>query len=334
MSPRRYRGFRITWYLGDLTWEHIFNVLDTVECEYIVYQEENCPTTGRRHVQGYVHFPNGKTKKVVEKIFLGANILTADRSAKENRDYCTKLDTRAEGGRTRERGVLPTQGARHDIHEARIDIEAGMNDFDMFVKYGILWARYRHAFIAHRSAMVKPRNFWTQTTVIYGDTGKGKSAKAFWLAAQNSGTVATMLLPRNQDSMVWGDGCITANTIIIEDMEVPGNINYGVLKNMLDWTPCQMPVKGMSMQWAPHFMIITSNYHPRDWYPSKEFSSVMINGIMTRVKNEWTPETNALCRRLTTNGSKIVHLTEPWSVPEDDDLVSLDGYVTDQSVVY
>ncbi len=327
MPPRRYRGFRITWYLGDLTWEHIFNVLDTVKCEYIVYQQEDCPTTGRLHVQGYVYFANGKAKKTVEKIFLGANILTADRSSEENRDYCTKLDTRHEGGRTRERGTCPKQGARHDINDAREDIEAGMDDFDMFRKHGILWARYRHALIAHRSAMVKPRDFWTKTLTIYGDTGMGKSTFALWTAKQNPGTVATMMLPKNQDSMVWCDGCINANTIIIEDIELPGNFGYGTLKNMLDWTPCLMPVKGMSMQWAPHFVIITSNHHPQLWYAGRD--------------GEWTPEKNALCRRLTTNGSKIVHLTEQWRAPLHDShpeewraLEDELGYETDQSIEY
>ncbi len=299
--PRRSRAFIITWYLGALTWAHIFNVLDTVECEYMIYQEEICPETGRRHIQGYVYFANGKTLERVRAIFLGANILVAHRSALINKQYCTKLESRRPGGRSRERGIMPDQGARTDIHDARVDIEAGMNDFDMFVKHGLLWARYSRVLIAHRSAMVKPRTFWTQTTTIWGNTGLGKSARALWHAQQNGGNIGQMLLPRDQKSMVWGDGCINADTIIIEDMELPGNFSYGVLKNMLDWTPCRMPVKGMSMQWAPHFVIITSNHHPREWYPDRD--------------GPWAADTNALCRRLTTNGSEIIHMTRRWTPP-------------------
>jgi len=303
MPPaRRTRAFRFAWFLAELTWAFIYNILDTVVCQYIVYQDEICPRTGRRHVQGYVYFANGKTLERVRAIFQGAGVKTCQRSPAENKAYCTKLESRREGGRARERGELPDQGARSDIHDARKDIENGMDDFDMFVKYGILWARYGQVLIRHRSAMVKPRDFWTITLTLWGKTGIGKSARARWTAQQNGGNIATMMLPRNQDSMVWCDGCIDARTIIIEDMELPGNFSYGVLKNMLDWTPCLMPVKCMSMQWAPHFVIITSNYHPREWYPDKD--------------GAWNNDENALCRRLTTNGSTIVHMERRWRVPQ------------------
>ncbi|GAC77747.1 replication protein [uncultured marine virus] len=304
MSPPRHRGYRFSWFLGKLTWNHIYHVIDTVVCDYIVYQEEMCPKTKRRHIQGYVYYANGKTLKRARKIFLGADVRVADQSAKINMEYCTKLKSRIEGGRSRARGTLPDQGARTDIFIALDDIEAGMNDFDMFRKHGMLWAKYGQSLKNHRIAMVQPRNFWTKTLVLWGKTGLGKSARAHWNARQNPGTIATMLLPRDQSSMVWGDGCINAYTIVIEDMELPGNFNYGVLKNMLDWTPCRMPVKGMSMEWAPHFVIITSNHHPSAWYADKD--------------GAWDPKNNALCRRLTTNGSRIIHVKVPWSVPDFD----------------
>lgn len=299
--PRRSRAFRITWFLGDLTWEHIHGVMDDTKCQYMVYQEEISPETGRRHIQGYVYFENGKTLERVRKIFKGADIRLADKKASVNKTYCTKLESRRPGGRTRERGTMPDQGARTDIVDAREDIEAGMNDNEMFVKHGMLWARHSRVLMAHRAAMVKPRNFWTQTIVFWGKTGLGKSTRALWHAQQNEGTVARMLLPRGQSDMVWGDGCVNATTIVIEDMELPGNFSYGVLKNMLDWTPCRMPVKGMSMEWAPKYVIITSNHDPRTWYADKD--------------GAWNKEDNALCRRLTTNGSEIIHMTRAWKPP-------------------
>ena len=300
-SSRRSRAFRITWFKGVLKWNDIHTVMDSVECEYMIYQEEICPKTKRRHIQGYVYFANGKSLKRVRKIFEGADIRLAHKSAKINQAYCSKLETRRPGGRARERGVLPDQGARADIHDARLDIEAGMSDFDMFVKHGILWARYSRVLMAHRMAMVKPRDFWTKTLVLWGKTGIGKSHRALWNARQTGTLIATMLLPKGQDSMVWCDGCIAADVIIIEDMELPGNFSYGTLKNMLDWTPCLMPVKGMSMQWAPHYVIITSNHDPCNWYADKD--------------GPWNPKENALCRRLTTNGSRIIHMIHPWSPP-------------------
>ncbi len=299
---RRARGFRLAWFKGEHTWRHIYRVLDTVECVYIIYQDEICPETDNRHVQAYVHFLNGKLLSRVRDIFEDADVRIADKSPEVNRAYCSKVATRRVGGRARERGTLPDQGARHDIHDARRDIEAGLTNAEMFIKYGILWARYGRTLKEYRSDMVAPRNFWTKTLVIWGKTGIGKSTRCYWEANQLPGTVGYLLIPRDGRDMVWGNGCIASKTVVIEDLGCPGEINYTVLKRMLDWAPCPMPLKGSDMQWAPLNVIITSNFDPRTWYPGEE----------------WTPDQNPLCRRLTTNGSRIIHMVHPWTVPNVD----------------
>ncbi len=116
---RRSRAFRITWFKGDHSWTHIHEVMDTVECDFIVYQEEICPETDRRHIQGYVHFANGKTLARVRTIFEGADIRLATKSAEVNVAYCTKLESRREGGRSRMRGTLPNQVSASKLHTRR-----------------------------------------------------------------------------------------------------------------------------------------------------------------------------------------------------------------------
>ncbi len=314
MPDRRSRAFRITWFKGEHTWEYIHNVMDTVVCQYIIYQEEICPTTHRRHVQGYVYFENGKTLARVRAIFPGADIRLATQSPEVNKQYCSKVASRREGGRARERGVIPDQGARNDLADAMEDIKAGLTNKQMFEKHGMLWARYGRVLKEYRGDLVEPRDFWTKTTVLWGKTGYGKSTRATYLAKQNEGTVGYLLIPRNGKDMVWGDGCIDSNTVIIEDMGCPGEINFAMLKRMLDRHPCPMPVKGSHMQWAPHFVIITSNYDPQTWYPGET----------------WTAEDNPLCRRLTTQGSQIIHMRVPWVEPDasstsgsDDEVIML-----------
>ncbi len=305
--PRRSRAFTITWWQGDHTWVFIYHTLDNVVCDYIIYQTELSPETGNQHIQGYIYFANGKTLERVRALFPGASIEVAIRSAKINKEYCSKIASRKPGGIAKERGTMPDQGARTDIVDARLDIEAGMNDFDMFVKHNLIWARYSQVLIRHRAAMVQPRNFWTKTLVLWGRTGLGKSTRAHWHAQQNGGRIGQMMLPRNADTMVWADGCIAADTIIIEDIGLPGNFAYSTLKNMLDWAPCRMPVKGMSMQWAPHHVIITSNFNPREWYPTD-------GGDWDALNPEGGPD-NPLKRRLTTRGSEIIHMERRWNVP-------------------
>ncbi|GAC77752.1 replication protein, partial [uncultured marine virus] len=147
--PRRNRAFCLTWNDGDTTRAYKLNILNTVACDYIIYQEE-IGENGNHHFQGYVYFPNGKTLERVRAIFPGCNIEVARRSPKINKEYCSKLDTRAPGGAAAERGVLPDQGHRADLEEFVREIEAGKSDFEMMHLNASLWCRYRIALIAHR----------------------------------------------------------------------------------------------------------------------------------------------------------------------------------------
>jgi len=318
---RRTRAFVIVWFQKKLEWNDMYRIMETTACEYTVWQTERCPKTKKLHIQGYVHFKSGKTLARVRSIYAGAKILLANGTAKHNKVYCTKVETRVGDRPFGERGKIPPgQGARTDITLMMEDIREGLSDVDMFEKYPTGWAQYRRVLKDYRINRIKPRNFWTKTLVLWGKTGLGKSTRAFW-NANNNGSWATMLVPMNQSSMVWGDGTIGADTVVIEDMD--GQINFRVLKNMLDKWPMLAPVKGSSMQWAPKYVIITSNVNPQFWYPDL-------------APEAWNANDNPLCRRLTTQGSAIIHMTEDWKAPsnapkieEDPDLDLIMDYKSD-----
>lgn len=58
-----------------------------------------------------------------------------------------------------------------------------------------------------------------------------------------------------------------------------------------------MAVKGGFVKWVPTHIWISSNLHPRAWYPDEIWDE------------------SPLRRRLTTNGSTIEHLTEYYEEP-------------------
>lgn len=64
---------------------------------YAVWQLEECPTTNKRHVQGYVVFTQDRTFKTVTKLFPGAHIEKARSSDSACYKYCTKEETRVSG---------------------------------------------------------------------------------------------------------------------------------------------------------------------------------------------------------------------------------------------
>jgi len=77
--------------------------LATLDCQYIVYGKEVAPTTGTRHLQGYVYFTNARTVSAVNKLFKKKCWLKQANGAPEQCfDYSTKTD-----GEFYERGVRP-----------------------------------------------------------------------------------------------------------------------------------------------------------------------------------------------------------------------------------
>lgn len=64
---------------------------------YAVWQLELCPTTGKKHVQGYVVYSQERTFKTMKKLFPGAHVEKARSSDGACYKYCTKEETRHSG---------------------------------------------------------------------------------------------------------------------------------------------------------------------------------------------------------------------------------------------
>lgn len=117
--PSRSRAWLFTWFSFP---PNITDILATIRCEYIVYQEEKCPRTGRHHIQGYIYLRTACSRDAMRTKMPGAHFIKADGSAAKNKIYCTKLKTRVEYGHRGERGEMPTQGVRTDYKTAQADV--------------------------------------------------------------------------------------------------------------------------------------------------------------------------------------------------------------------
>lgn len=111
--------------------------------EYMCYQRERCPTTGREHYQGYVCFSR-KQRLNGAKRHLGANTAHMEisrGSPSQNREYCSKPDT-AIAGSFMEYGVLPEgMGKRSDLKKFVEALEADVN-LDVYREYPEIVAKY------------------------------------------------------------------------------------------------------------------------------------------------------------------------------------------------
>lgn len=79
--------------------------LDTISCEYYVYQEEYT-RAWNRHIQGYVHFKSARSFASMKKKFPKAKLICATGSAEKNKAYCQKEKTRVANGLKGEGGGL------------------------------------------------------------------------------------------------------------------------------------------------------------------------------------------------------------------------------------
>lgn len=99
----------------------------------------------------------------------------------------------------------------------------------------------------------KPQVVW-----VYGPTGTGKSALAYYLCGDNRF--------RKVGTLNWFDGYSGQPNVTFDDFR-PENCSWDLLLNMLDhYKVDDMPVKGGFVPWRPKLIVFTSPKHPRDTF--------------------------------------------------------------------
>lgn len=222
---------------------------------YIAYGDEICPETKRPHHQGWIYFASDKeSKKVVGKLLGNANCRPCNGSIQHQEDYCSK-----EKGHYTELGICPDkQGARTDLEAVRNEIINGLISVDdialerpsLYHQYGRTLTKLED--IALRK---KWRNWMTEGIWYYGETGCGKSEKAF----ENYNP-----LTHYKYTEEWWDGYTGQETLIIDELR-GDTIRFRELLALADKHPhyvkrrCREPIPFLAKQ-----IIITSALHPKD----------------------------------------------------------------------
>ncbi len=275
---RKARGWTFTTQLP-IPWstEHVREVLDSmedIECEYIIMQKEESPTTHAIHVQGYIYFPTPRTLIGVKRKFTMGNphLEIARELPKINEAYCSKIESRVLGpdGYAYTRGECPTQGSRTDIVE--IMNQAGQrSELDMWERYPVEMTRYHVAIRRYQTVHLPRQTVMPEVKVIYGLTGTGKSHQCEMEASETTNGVDigptnffVLSTPVSVRSIPWADGYQGEKHVILEDFE--GQISFRILLRMLDKYAFRMQVKGGFVQWSPEKVWINSNSHPKTWY--------------------------------------------------------------------
>lgn len=251
--------------------------IQDIECEYMIFQHEICPTTGRKHLQGFLRFKNPRTFGGVQKVFKCA-LNTGDTHISYRRgtpdqalDYCLKEDTKdPDFPDAFEKGERPVQGKRTDLDniKKRLDDQEPLASIirDIPANYqAIKFAETYHKYAKVKKEAKEVSIFW-----YYGGTGTGKTRKAFEETGEDVWISSGKLEYWNG---YWGQ-----EEIILDDFR--GNhCTLEYLLRVLDRYPFYSNVKNGWFPLRAKKIIITSCKHPEDIYMTNEHIGQLIRRI-------------------------------------------------------
>lgn len=225
---------------------------------YIVYQQEECPETKKKHWQIYVEFEKTKRVKGVQKEIGDekAHVEVRKGTREEARAYCMKEETRV--GVTREHGIWKTeQGKRTDIHDLVNDVMAGDTLQCIIYKHASAYLKYHNGISKMVIALEGKRDWKPDVTIYWGKPGTGKTANAVFMCGKEE-----YFMTHNPK---WWDGYEGHKKVIIDDFDPKlWDINY--MLRLLDRYEFRVEIKGGSRSFLAKDIYITSNFNPKDWY--------------------------------------------------------------------
>ncbi len=226
---------------------------------YLVFQQETSPSTKQMHYQGYF-YTNCSHRWTALSVWLDAVfgchcwISFAKGSPKQNREYCTKSYTAIPGTMV-ERGVMPAQGKKTDMHDIADKILAGESMRTIAMEYPGQFIRYYKGFTNfQQTTMIIPRSSDVQPSVYwwFGPTGVGKSRLAF---ERYPGAYNKMM------GCKWWDQYSGEKEIILDDYR-PDLCTFSMFLKITDRHPLRVEGKGGSMHLSATVFVITTTCRP------------------------------------------------------------------------
>lgn len=208
--------------------------IKALSARYIVYGREVAPTTGTKHLQGYIYFNEAKTfSSIKKKLNPRAHLELAKGTAIENQKYCCKDKD------FMEIGIMPDQ------HKKNKEITADTKYIECKSLNQWKWV------LAQKALRIQPRTEMPNVHWYYGSSGAGKSHQAYSSADIYS-----------KDETKWWDGYEGQDTIVIDDFEINEYWTWRKLLKVLDKYKMTVQTKGGYIELNSPNIIITSEHDP------------------------------------------------------------------------
>lgn len=276
--PDKVRTFVFTNYNMELDYEELIKIKAVA---YVCYGDEVCPSSGRAHQQGWIHFHNPRawTPKCLKKVGMffssGVPQVEYDKLSDEEKDgvymachtepmggslaendaYCSKVSV------LKEYGNRPAQGARGDLKQVVDDIAKGEYSADsMAISDPVFYHMYGRTLSKAEDVALRKR-FRTEMTKgiwYYGETGTGKSHSAF-----DGFDPETHYTKPLEDG--WWDGYTGQGTLILNDYR--GQLKYSEMLTLVDKWPHSVRRRNREpVPFLAHLVVVTSSLPPWEVY--------------------------------------------------------------------
>lgn len=228
------------------------------ECQYAIYQIEKGEKEGTPHIQGCIYYKNPRIWP--KKIFPRAHINREKVKGALFR-YCQKDETRVRG--PYEFGEAPEQGERTDLKEVKEDIMKGKSVDEITLENPFMYHQYGRTLEKLEDLRLRQqyRTEMTQGIWYYGETGVGKSHKAF----EGYSSDTHFMIDGDTISKGWWDGYKGQETVIINEFR--GGLPYNFLLQLMDKWPLNVPRRNRGgIPFISKKIIITSPLPPEEVY--------------------------------------------------------------------
>jgi len=221
---------------------------------YLIAGKETCPTTKKRHYQGFVIFIDRvRLTKLKKEYDTSIHWEATKGTAKQNYEYCTKEDKEPI-----EYGEFPeaeNAGEREKKRwkNARDCAEAGDLkdvDDDIYIRNYSSLTKIVGSFKRTDTWLAEPKNYW-----LWGVSGSGKSHKARTHWVDEFGP------PYLKSLNKWWCNYEKERCVVIEDIDPSNDHLVGNMKRWCDKYPFSAEYKGGSFgSIRPEIIIVTSNF--------------------------------------------------------------------------
>lgn len=237
------------------------------------------------HLQGYFHLQKQLGFSRIKKM-LGDDVHFefAKGTPEENREYCRKgLDPKKNptgfaDAVFMERGDLPQQGKRNDLHAMREMFKSGRPLCEVVLECKSYQAMKGAELLSKYIVPNITKKKKVEVLWFYGPTGTGKTHAAYALVEERGMGDSLWV---SADSLKWFDGYGGQRAVIVDDIR-RDDINFNYLLRLLDGRPIRCPVKGSFVTWNPDLIIFTCPMDAASFCPCTENNEQLTRRVVQR----------------------------------------------------